>query len=325
MTTPNNLLITVGNVYLDHNAFGINTDGKEILEVGKDYFAERGETVIGGSAVNFAMQAKNLQMPVAFLGRVGDDEDGKEIKRLLQEKGIIDDLVITAKGDITSSAFNMIFSHNGQFVGIHWGNASKKLSSEQIHINNPLLKEAAAIYFGGTAKQEKIFNDFPALFEKLANIGIKIIIDPNRLPVGEKNIQRDTLLDSLKYVDCYLPNEDEIKEVAMEENVDRALETVIKRGVKIVVVKLGAKGCRIKTNSKDIIIPGFQVSPITTVGAGDSFNAGFIVEYLQGSSLEESAKFVNAVATIKVGENKIPSKLEVANFIKEHQEAIIKI
>ncbi|MGI8420345.1 MAG: carbohydrate kinase family protein [Candidatus Levyibacteriota bacterium] len=310
-------LITIGNIYLDNNIFKVDTGGQKALTVGKEYFAEKSEKVLGGSAVNFAMQAQNLGLSTAFLGRVGDDEEGQEIKNLLQEKHISADLVTTAPEDQTSIAFNVVLT-DGEFVSFHWGNASRHLDADQIDLAHPLFNQTDAVYFGGTAKQEKVLDKFPILFHELHKKGIKIIIDPNRFPVNEQNIKREMLLESFQYVDCYLPNEEEIKQVAQEENLDTALEKVINKGTKLIVVKMGAKGCRIKSSTEDIIIPGFTVIPITTVGAGDTFNAGFVSQYLVSKSLEECARFANACAAIKVSENKFAELPEVEKFLVTH-------
>jgi sugar/nucleoside kinase (ribokinase family) len=310
------ILITVGNIYLDHNILGVEGGGKPSLESGRDYFADHTEVVVGGSAVNFAMQATNLGMEVAFLGRVGKDPDGNEAKKLLEQKGVISDLIITSEGAITSTAYNLIFSKSGEFVGVHLGNASANLSPEQIDLNNPLFNRAQAVYFGGTVKQKRIFESFPTLFESLNKKSIKIIADPNRFPIEEQSVQREVLLDSLKYIDCYLPNEDEIKQLTDKGSLDEALDITISKGAKLVVVKMGAQGCRIRTKDRDQIIEGFRVNSITTVGAGDAFNAGFITQYLRGFSLEESAKFANAVAAFKVKKNINPSHQEVEDFLR---------
>ncbi|HUD45160.1 MAG TPA: carbohydrate kinase family protein [Patescibacteria group bacterium] len=316
MATNKNLLIAIGNIYLDNNIFNVDTGGETHLRVGKDYFAERSEKVLGGSAVNFAQQAKNLGLSMAFLGKIGNDDEGKEIKKLLKEKDIISDLVMTSQEDQTSIAFNTIFTGNGEFIGFHWGNASRNLDADQIDVTNPLFNRAIAVYFGGTAKQDKVLNKFPMLFQKIHDLGIKIIIDPNRFPVNEQKVKREILLDSFHYVECYLPNEDEIKQVTQKENLDAALEEVLQKGVKVIVVKMGAKGCRIKTKEIDLLVPGYKVIPTTTVGAGDSFNAGFITQYLEGEPLEVCAKFANACAAIKVGENNFANYADVEVFLE---------
>ena len=313
-----NLLITIGNVYLDRNASGIMSAGENYLRAGKEYFASSYETVIGGSAVNFAMQAVKLGMRVAFAGRVGDDEDGEEIKRLLSEKGIIPDLVITGKGDQTSVTVNVILDHNAEFIGVHWGNASRNLETSQLDLDHSLFQKATAVYFGGTAKQPHIFTSLPSLLRRLHDMGKKVILDPNRLPIDHVSDARETFLESLQYVDCYLPNEEEIKGATMQEDVDAAMNIVMEKGVKMLVVKKGANGCRVKTATEDISLPGFSVTPKTTVGAGDSFNSGFITQLLAGKSLSECARYANAVAAVKVRDTSIPTTEQVEEFLKEN-------
>lgn len=314
-------LIGIGNIYLDNNVFGVNTGGKESLESGQDYLAKNSETVVGGSAVSFLMQAKKLGLSVAFCGRMGKDENGRIATSLLKEKGINADLIVTTNDDSTSMAINMNLDHNGEFVGVHWGNASRNLSVDDIDLSSPLFLNASAVYFGGTAKQERIIMSFPSLLPKIKELGPKIILDPNRFLLEAQDDQRTVILNVLQYVDLYLPNENELKQVAQTDDLDKALEIAINKGVKIIAVKLGPNGCRIKTDKEDLTIPGFQVTPVTTVGAGDTFNAGFTVKYLEGGSLEECARFATAVAAIKVSQNMMPTREEVEQFIKTNSSA----
>lgn len=316
------LLIAVGNIYLDHNIFGVDNGGGRVLEVGKDYFASKSEVVVGGSAVNFAIQATKLGIPVAFLGAVGDDEEGREAKRLLEQAGVSGEMVITASGAATSVAINMVFAKTGEFIGTHYGEASINLDPEQIDFHHPLWQRAKAVYFGGTAKQKKVFKNFPHLFQSLQEMGIKVIVDPNRFSPDSQSVQSNILLESLKHVDCYLPNEEEIKQVTGKASLDEALEAVGSRGVKLVVVKRGPEGCRVKSLNNDFQVPGFLIESLTTVGAGDAFNAGFIIQLLNGKPLEECAKFANADAAIKVSKNINPTNDEVRQFLQSIESAI---
>jgi sugar/nucleoside kinase (ribokinase family) len=318
MPTEKDMLIAVGNMYLDNNIFGVNNEGGNDLQVGKDYFADKSEVVVGGSAVNFAMQAIKLGMRGAFLGQVGDDENGKEAKRLLEQKGISSDLVITAPGVTTSVAINMIFARTGEFIGVHSGDASANLDPKQINIRHPLFQRAAAVYFGGTVKQKKVIENFPQLLRSLQETGIQIIVDPNRFLPDSKAESKEMLLKSLKYVDCYLPNEEEILQMTGQDNLDEALDSAFAQGVALIVVKLGAKGCRVKTKDLDFQAEGYNIKPITTVGAGDAFNAGFVISWLEKRSLEECAKFANAAAAVKVSKDIYPTRDEIKLFLSNY-------
>lgn len=306
------LLLTVGNIYVDHNTFGIET-GEEVfkLESGKDYFAVRSERVLGGSAVNVAMQALKLGAEVGFVGKTGKDEGGKEVRLLLQKEGILSDLVSDDAQLSTSMALNLV-GKNGQFIGVHYGEASKSLSARDIDLSNELFGRCQAMYFGGTAKQPHLLKDGENLFQSLQAKNIKIFYDPNRFPAREESVDRNLLLAQLAYVEGYFPNEGELLQLTNKATVDEALEFVFGKGVRFVAVKLGAKGCRVKTAHDDFTVEGRKITPLTTVGAGDCFNATFIVNYLRGKSLNECAEQATTAAAIKVSQNIWPDEAAVA-------------
>lgn len=302
------LLLTVGNIYVDHNTFGVNSGEENFkLEAGKDYFADSGERVLGGSAVNVAMQASRLGIEVGFIGKTGKDEGGQEVRALLEKEGILSELVSEDARLTTSMAVNLI-DKNGQFIGVHYGDASKNLSANDINLDDDLFARSQAIYFGGTAKQSQLLMDGQRLFQELQGRNIQIFYDPNRFPVQEEATDRTAILAQLAYAEGYLPNEGEILQLTNKTSVDEALAMVLGTGVHFVALKLGAKGCRIATKSDDFTIAGRKITPLTTVGAGDCFNATFIAYYLQGKSLRECAERATTAAAIKVSQNVWPDE-----------------
>lgn len=306
------LLLTVGNIYVDNNIFGVHTGGEFQLKPGKDYFADRGERVLGGSAVNAALQAQRLGIEVGFIGKTGADEGAKEVKTLLETSGIISNLIISDESQTTSMAINLVHT-DGEFIGMHHGNASKTLSVDDINLDDPLFDRCDAIYFGGTAKQPLLFKECAKLFEELKNRNIKVFYDPNRFAAHEELIDSTLLLDQLKFVEGYFPNEEELLQAMGMDNVDDAVEKAIEAGVAFVALKLGAKGCRVKTKDNDFLVGGKSIKPMTTVGAGDCFNATFMASYLEGKSLEESAELATSAAAIKVSRNVWPTLEEIGS------------
>lgn len=308
------LLLTVGNIYVDHNTFGVNS-GEETfrLESGRDYFASSSERVLGGSAVNAAMQASRLGVEVGFIGKTGKDEGGEEVRALLRKEGILSDLVSENAGLVTSMAVNLI-DKNGQSIGVHYGEASKSLSVSDIDLENDLFGRCQAVYFGGTAKQPLLLKDGEQLFQELNSRGIKIFYDPNRFPVQDEATDRNLLLDQLAHVEGYLPNEEELLQLTDKTSVDEAIELVLGTGVGFVALKLGERGCRIKTKDDDFTVAGHKVTPLTTVGAGDCFNATFIAYYLKGKSLKECAELATVAAAIKVSKNVWPDEAAITEL-----------
>ncbi|TAH36713.1 carbohydrate kinase family protein [Candidatus Saccharibacteria bacterium] len=304
------LLLTVGNIYIDHNVFGVNAGEVFRLESGKDYFAGTSERVLGGSAVNAALQAKRLNLDVGFIGKTGTDSGAEEVRHLLDSQGIISDLVGEDSAHFTSMAINLI-DKDGEFIGVHYGNASKTLAAEDVDMGHHLLKRCSAIYFGGTAKQPILFGKCKELFGELGSRGIKVFYDPNRFPAHEALMDRSLLHDQLAFVEGYFPNEEELLQATGKTDIDEALNQILNTGVAFVALKRGAKGCRIKTKDDDFVVEGKSVSVVSTVGAGDCFNATFITYYLQGASLKECAERATAAAAIKVSRNIWPDRAAI--------------
>jgi len=307
------LLLTVGNIYVDHNVFGVKSGDEFRLESGKDYFASNGERVLGGSAVNVAMQARRLNIEVGFVGKTGTDSGAEEVRELLESQGIISDLVGEDAEHATSMAVNLI-DKNGEFIGMHYGEASKTLAVEDVELSHDLFERCNGVYFGGTAKQPVLFGECAKLFSGLDKRGIKVFYDPNRFPAHEVLIDRSLLHDQLAYVEGYFPNEEELLQATDKTDVEEALRQVLSNGVKFVALKMGAKGCRIKTQTEDFAVEGKPVKAISTVGAGDCFNATFIVYYLKGLSLRECANRATTAAAIKVSQNIWPDQTVIENY-----------
>jgi sugar/nucleoside kinase (ribokinase family) len=309
------LLLTVGNIYVDHNTFGVNSGEENFrLESGRDYFADSSERVLGGSAVNAAMQASRLGIEVGFIGKTGKDEGAQEVRALLKEEGILSELVSEDASLATSMAINLI-DKNGQFIGVHYGEASKSLSANDINLDDDLFARSQAIYFGGTAKQPLLLKDGERLFQELQGRNIKIFYDPNRFPVQKEATDRNLLLAQLAYCEGYLPNKEELLQLTDKTSIDEALDVVMSAGVNFVALKLGARGCRIKTEKEDFTIDGLKVTPLTTVGAGDCFNAAFIAYYLKDKPLRECAERATTAAAIKVSQNIWPDEAAIAELL----------
>lgn len=297
---------------------GVVTNGKNILEEGKEYSAPSYEVRLGGSVVNFAQQAKTLGASVGLMGKRGSDEPGQQLERLLARAGISSEGIAVADDVQTCVDSGIVFEHNGQNIQIVAGDANSKFSFDDINLESSLFHEAHAIYLGGFLKQKSLYREYPRLLNHCCEKQLKIFLDHGRIPVDCDAEKLQILRQALAYVDVYMPNEVELFGLTGEHVVEQALEIALSFGPKVVVVKRGELGCIVKTKDEQFDMPGFKITPITTVGAGDCFNAGFVTSYLEGKSLLECAKVGNATAAIKVSQNIHPGNLEVQNFFEPH-------
>jgi sugar/nucleoside kinase (ribokinase family) len=125
----------------------------------------------------------------------------------------------------------------------------------------------------------------------------------------------------LNYADLVLPNEMEACRIAGKETLEEAVEELGRR-VPWVAVKRGSRGSVVCTGGKTISVPGVSVTPLDTIGAGDSFNAGFLFGWLKGWAAQQCAYAGNvtgALSTLRVGGTEAFRDRDlVRSFLSEH-------
>ena len=91
----------------------------------------------------------------------------------------------------------------------------------------------------------------------------------------------------LPHLDLFMPNEKEASLITGQKTPEKMAEFFLKYGVKIAVIKLGAKGAYIRSGNEEFYQTAFESEVTDTTGAGDSFVAGFLSQYIKDCSLKE--------------------------------------
>ncbi len=94
-----------------------------------------------------------------------------------------------------------------------------------------------------------------------------------------------------------MPNLNELELLTKTADYRKGAEVLLKKGVEIVAVKLGSKGCYVTDGKENHNVEPFKVKVVDTTGAGDAFCAGFLYGLISGKSLYECGKFGNFVAS----------------------------
>jgi sugar/nucleoside kinase (ribokinase family) len=136
--------------------------------------------------------------------------------------------------------------------------------------------------------------DLPRIFKQLKAAGLTISLDTNDDPEDRWEGGLDELLG---LVDIFLPNDDEACRITGKPDADSALASLAQR-IPIVAIKCGKRGALVQMGTKKWELPGQPVTPIDTIGAGDSFNAGFLAAYLRGETPDACAAFGNRTAAL---------------------------
>jgi ribokinase len=306
------ILLSVGSVYVETNYLALETNGAASLELGHEYRSAHYEIRPAGSALNMAIAAKALGTDVAILGKIGKDEMGARFLSLLSETGISDEFIVKDDTVQTSVDTGLVLSHNGQNIQVVSGSANQSLSARDIALDLPIFDRVNVAYFGGFFKQDHLFRDYPILMESLQNRGIKTFFDHGRVPVTADAADRIRVVKkTLAYVDGYFPNEAELLAVTGKTSVTEGLSEALRLGASFVAVKQGEKGSTVADKHGTLSVAAPKVTAVSTVAAGDAYNAAFIVEYMNGKTLGECASFANRVASYKVAKNKFPFRKDI--------------
>jgi sugar/nucleoside kinase (ribokinase family) len=234
---------------------------------------------IGSSSAIFACGAARLGLRVAFLGVCGDDIFGRFMLDEMSSRAVdVSNVIVRSDGQTGLS----VILNNGSDRAIltHPGLIAELQASD---VPDDLLRQARHLHVASYFLQTKLQPGLPALFDRAHSLGLTTSLDTNYDP-SEKWIGFDKLLSA---VDVFLPNRTEALSITQASDVQSAGRQLANKS-RLVVIKLGADGAALRTVDKTIFVPSIAVKLMDTVGAGDSFDAGFLYGYLASWDLEKA-------------------------------------
>ncbi|MCS7220839.1 MAG: sugar kinase [Anaerolineae bacterium] len=249
----------------------------------RDYFLE-----MGGSTCIFACQAAKLGLRVGILGRVGDDAYGRLIVQRLQESGVDTRHMRVDPGLKTGLGLALCRS-NGDRAILTYGGSLHAVYPEDI--TDEFLRSGRHLHYGSYYLQTHLLSEAPAILRRAKELGLTVSLDTNWDP----NERWDGGLEAaLQHVDLFFPNEQEALVITKASSVHEALNVLLER-VATVAIKRGAQGALVGRRGEHLVMP-VEPAPqiVDTIGAGDSFDAGFLAGWLRGLPLRECARLANA-------------------------------
>ncbi|MDR0913311.1 MAG: carbohydrate kinase family protein [Methanobrevibacter sp.] len=296
--TKKNDLLSIG-----HTAFDYIIKINEFPKPNSSATIEEMKNLHGGAAANVAVVASKLGLNTSLLSAVGDDFLHSKYKLSMENLNIDLDYLIHVKDENTSTAFVHTDSNNDQVSYFYWGASSE-------FKNTPVDEEAIKNY--ETIHLATGDPDFNYRVSKIAKEYNKFVsFDPGQ----DLHTYPDENLNSLlKNVDILFGNQFEINSILKRLNLN--INSLIDLGPKTIIKTMGEKGSIIYDDYDSQINIDAIVKPAADpTGAGDSFRAGFFREYLNGKSLENSAKFASSVSSF------IVEKLGCQTNIPTYEEA----
>lgn len=266
-------------------------------EIGKETLADHMTLTLGSSSAIFASNLSTLGTRVAFAGKLGHDNFGDHIISCLKSREVNTDHIIRSVKHATGATIVLNFGEDRAMVT--YQGAMKYLSLHDIP--EDAFKQCRHLHLSSVFLQTGLAKDLVSLFSKAKANGMTTSVDPQWDPAEEWDIQIETLLP---LVDVFMPN---IKELCALTNTDTLQDGlhVLKPFANIVVVKNGREGAYL-WDGKDLIhqVPFLNKEVVDSIGAGDSFDSGFIHQFLQGKSLRQCLEFgalTGAINTTRAG------------------------
>jgi sugar/nucleoside kinase (ribokinase family) len=235
----------------------------------------------GSSSVIFACGAARLGLKVAFIGVVGDDLFGRFMLEALQVRGVDTSYVIVDPDQQTGLTV-VLNRVSDRAMLTHLG-AINALSAAQIP--DDLLAQARHLHLASYFLQSRLRPDVPDLFRRARRLGLTTSLDTNWDPEE----QWAGVHDLLPLVDVFLPNENEARALMQIDSVEEAARRLAASS-RVVAVKWGASGGLAIEGDIVSQAPAISVEVVDTVGAGDTFDAGFVYGFLRGWSLERALR-----------------------------------
>ena len=283
--------------------------GQKILVVGSantdmvirvDEFPSPGQTLLGhsfllnpgGKGANQAVAAARLGGQVAMIARLGNDLFGNQTIENFREEGLnVDGVVLDNK--LPSGVAQIVVDKSGENTIVVAGGANLALNTTQINKNYSLLKESEIILLQLEIPLETVLY----VAKKGTSLGKKVILNP--APASK--------LPNELYSNIYAitPNETETKfltgiKITGEESGQHAANYFHDKGVKVVVITLGAAGAFLSTANYAGTLPALEVEAVDTTAAGDTFNGALAAALSKGMDWQEAVSFAKKAAALSV-------------------------
>ncbi len=281
-------------------------------KLGETLEARHFHSGFGGKGANQAVALSRLGADVLMVAKVGDDMFGAEMSRNFEENGVDARFVETVSGFSTGVAAISVDDEGNNSILIVKG-ANGALSPRDVERAGYAIRQCDMLLLQLEIPVETVYS----AIEFGAKNGIPVFLNPAPGAVLKQ--------EHVGKVDFLAPNETELEimtgmPVSSTENIIHAARSLVRTGIRRVIVTLGSKGSLYVDAAGDYLAEPFPVLPVDSTGAGDAFIGAFLVRFLRSGEIEKSMRYANryaACSTTREGTQK-------SFFTGEEFEAILE-
>ena len=266
-------------------------------EVGKEVIALKMTLTLGSSSAIFASNISSLGARVAFIGKIGRDKFGEVVLESLRNNHV--DISMIKVDEHWNTGATVVLNVGDDRANTTFPGAMNFLTINDI--GDDELQKASHLHFSSYFLQPGLWGSLGILFRRAKALGLTTSFDMQWDPKETWDLN---IADVLPYVDVFLPNEMELRSLTKKDTLEEAIDAM-KKYTHILVIKRGNKGSMVNYQNHLTNLPPFLNKEIVdAIGAGDSFNAGFIFKFIHGCSIQECQRYGNltgAVSTTAAG------------------------
>jgi sugar/nucleoside kinase (ribokinase family) len=269
---------------------------------------------LGSSSAILAHNVAALGGRVSFSTVIGSDDFGRVALERLGAAGV--DVSHTRRKEDVPTGVTLLLPHQDRRHILTFPGTIAELRVADLDFD--FLTQSRHFHLSSLYLQRNLHDGLPDLLSRLKKAGLTLSLDPNDDPEDRWG---PPLAELLPLIDIFMPNEDELYRMTHCTDLDHAIGA-LPATPPVVVVKRGSRGARVYANGKGTDVAPLNVVPVDTIGAGDSFDAGFLRAYLSGKDITTCAKVGNVTGALSTqapgGTEAFRNPEHRDTFLREH-------
>jgi len=230
--------------------------------------------VVGGSVLNGMVSLSRLGVPVTFISELGDDRVGDLVCGFMHDNGMTTEYIDRFQSRKSPVSLAFLGADKSAEYIFHTDYPEKRLN-----IPFPEINEDDIFVFGSFYALNPVFRPrFAEFLKEAKRKNALLYYDPNFRPShkSELPVIRDYVTENCKYADIVRGSDEDFNHLYDEANMDEVYSEIVSHNCKCFMTTHGSKGVNLFTENLHAHFNSKKITPVSTIGAGDNFNAGIV-------------------------------------------------
>ena len=275
------------------------------------------EAKAGGAMLNTSVSLGKVGLPVHFISEYAADPVGKTINQFLNENKVDTDFINQFEGQTSLALAFLDENNNAEYVFY------KNYPEERLTKKFPVIKENDIVLFGSFFSITKDIRDKMKEFLQYAHNAKAIIIyDPNFRKSHLKDLEnvKPFIFENIEFADIVRGSDEDFSLIFNTSSAEKSFAKINKLGCSTLVYTTKEK-VFLQTNTLKIELNVPEIKTVSTIGAGDNFNAGLIYFFYKNKFLKNDLQTIDKSQWTEMLLSSIYFALEVCmsyeNYISE--------